>query len=68
MWPLGRELLFQFAVVWQRLQSFGAAIVLDVWSAGRNCITGLAAPMVYGPPPAASWQVLQVVGTKACLA
>ncbi len=45
MWPDGSDVQFQLAVVWQRLQSFGATIWPLVWSAGRPCSAGLAAPM-----------------------
>src|ERR1700685_3773438 len=65
MCPAGSVVLFQFAVVWQPLQSLVAA-KLPVWSDGRPCSAGLAAPMVKLRP--ASWQVLQEVGTKECLA
>ncbi len=45
MCPAGSAVEFQLAVVWQRLQSFGATICPAVWSAGRPCSAGLAAPM-----------------------
>ncbi len=66
MCPAGSVVLFQFAVVWQPLQS-PVSIVPVVWSAGRTCSAGLAAPM-YRLPAADSWQVSQVVVTKACVA
>ena len=44
MWPAGSVVLFQFAVVWQPLQS-PVSMVPVVWSAGRSCKVGLAAPM-----------------------
>src|SRR5664279_3585139 len=66
MWPAGRLLLFQFAVVWQPPQS-PVSMVPDVWSDGRSCKVGLAAPMKK-ETVAVPWQLAQVVETKAWVA